>query len=215
MKRVTLTFDNGPHAEVTPRILDVLGERAVPAHFFVLGRELASPVGRALVRRAIAEGHRVGNHSFSHETPLGEDPRASAVELEIGRTEALLTEIAPAEPRRFRPFGGGGVIGPHLLSSAAAQYLEAHGYTCVLWSSVPRDWVDPQGWSERALADCASRGHSVVVLHDVQGACLDALPGFIDALRARGFELSLELPRDCTPIVDGRALVDLRPFVTA
>lgn len=215
MKRVTLTFDNGPHPEVTSRVLDVLREAGAPAHFYFLGRELSSPEGARLIRRALAEGHHVGNHSFSHETPLGQDPRPDAAELEIGRTQTLLDQVAPAEPRRFRPFGGGGMIGPHLLSARAVRYLEEHGYTCVLWTTVPRDWVDPEGWSARALEACATRDHSVVVLHDVPNACLDRLPAFLDGLKEGGFELSLELPLACTPIVDGRARVDLRPFVTA
>lgn len=215
MKRVTLTFDNGPHPEVTPRVLDVLRDAGATAHFYFLGRELSSHAGKRLLRRALAEGHQVGNHSFSHETPLGDDPRPDAAELEIGRTQTLLDEVAPAEPRRFRPFGGGGVLGAHLLSARAVRYLEEHGYTCVLWTSVPRDWVDPEGWSVRALEECASREHSVVVLHDVPNACLDGLPAFLRGLKEGGFELSLELPLSCTPIVEGRAQVDLRPFVTA
>ena len=58
-------------------------------------------------------------------------------------------------PKRFRPFGGGGLLGPHLLSRSAVGYLVAHGYTCALWNCVPRDWVEPSTWAARALSDCA------------------------------------------------------------
>jgi peptidoglycan/xylan/chitin deacetylase (PgdA/CDA1 family) len=209
--RVTLSFDNGPDPEVTPRVLDLLGERGVAAHFFVLGKRLVDRAGQRLVERARDEGHRIGNHSFSHAVPLGEDPRADAIDRELVATEALLTAIVPG-PRRFRPFGKG-ALGPHLLSRAAVDYLTANAYTCVLWNSVPGDWLDPGGWAPRALADCAAHAHALVVLHDTPGACLDALPDFLDALRARGVELVPELPRACTPIVDGHVIGELGALV--
>lgn len=211
MKRATLSFDNGPDPDVTPAVLDVLRRHAVTAHFFVLGKNIADAAGRRLVARALEEGHHVGNHSFSHETPLGEDPRPDAVEAEIVATERLLAPLV-ASPRRFRPFGGGGIVGRHLLSRAAADYLLDHGYTCVLWNSVPRDWVDPGGWPGRALADCGAQPHAVVVLHDIPNACLAGLEAFIEGARAAGIELVDDLPLACTPILDGRA-VDLDAIV--
>lgn len=212
MKRATLTFDNGPDPEVTPRVLDVLREHGVRAHFYVLGRALATREGALLVKRALAEGHHVGNHSYTHAVPLGEDTRAEAVDLEIVATAALLAELAPHEVKRFRPFGGGGALGRHLLSPRAVEHLVANGYTCVLWNSVPRDWVEPEAWSARALDDCDALPHAVIVLHDIPKACLAALPKFLDDARARGVELVLDLPEGCTPIVEGRVLADLRPF---
>jgi peptidoglycan-N-acetylglucosamine deacetylase len=210
--RVTLSFDNGPDPDVTPRVLDVLRGRGVTAHFFVLGKHLADRARRRLVERAREEGHLVGNHSFSHATPLGEDPRADAVEREIAATEALLTPLVPG-PKRFRPVGGG-ALGPHLLSRGAVDYLVAHDYSCILWNSVPRDWIDPAAWVPRALADCAAHPHTVVVLHDIPGACLAALPDFLDALQDRSMELVPELPAACLPIVHGRVVADLDGLVS-
>ena len=63
MARVTLSFDNGPHPELTPRILDVLARRRVPASFFVLGSAMAVPEKRLAAERAHAEGHWIGNHT--------------------------------------------------------------------------------------------------------------------------------------------------------
>jgi peptidoglycan-N-acetylglucosamine deacetylase len=210
--RVTLTFDNGPDPDVTPRVLDVLQRRGVTAHFFVLGKWLAEPARRRCVERARDDGHLIGNHSFSHATPLGDDPRPDAVDREIAATEALLAPIAPG-PRRFRPFGGGGALGPHLLSRRAVDYLVAHGYSCVLWNSVPRDWIEPDAWVPRALADCAAGPHTVVVLHDIPGAALAGLDDFVAALRDRGAELVPELPADCVPILDGRIVGELGAIV--
>ena len=216
---VTLSFDNGPHPQVTPRVLDVLREHDVRAHFFVLGKHVATPEGAALVVRARDEGHLVGNHSYTHETPLGLDTRPDAVHAEIEATEALLLPLLPNESgrseKRFRPFGGGGVLGPHLLRPDVVTFLVDHGYECVLWNSVPRDWEDPRGWHERALADVETHAHLLLVLHDVENACLDRLAAFLERARARGAAFTLDLPAACVPIAGGRILFDVSPFVTA
>lgn len=211
MRKVTLTFDNGPDPEITPRVLDILGTRGLRAHFFVLGKNIARDEGRRLIDRALAEGHLVGNHSFSHETPLGNDERPDAVEREIVATERLL-EGVPGE-RRFRPFGGGGLVGPHLLSRAAADYLVAQRYSCVLWSSVPKDWVDQKGWVTTALAQTEAQPHAVVVLHDIADACLARLEQFLDALHLRGDAIVLDLPPACLPIDRGRVTGDLASLI--
>jgi len=212
MKRATLTFDNGPDPAVTPTVLDILRRHGLKAHFFVLGKHLANAEGRRLVARALEEGHAAGNHSFTHAVALGEDPRPDAALAEIATTEALLAPLVPG-PKRFRPFGGGGVLGPHLLSRAAVEYLVQHSYTCVLWTSVPRDWVDPTGWRERAIADCEAQSHAVVVLHDIANACLPELDAFLGAARGRGIEFVTDLPIEVTPILDGKISGDLGRIV--
>ena len=210
--KVTLSFDNGPDPEVTPRVLDVLARRDVRAHFFVLGKHVATAPGRALVEREHAAGHLVGNHSYTHAVPLGDDLRADAVEQEIVATQVLLDALVPGA-RRFRPFGGGGAIGPHLLSARAVELLRAEAYTCVLWNAVPRDWEDPDGWATRALAELESRAHTVLVLHDIPGACLAALDRFLVEALARGAAFVVDVPRSCTPIVDGEVTTELAPLV--
>lgn len=210
--KLTLSFDNGPDSEVTPRVLDVLARHAVTAYFFVLGHKIETASGRDLVRRMVAQGHRVGNHSYSHATPLGDDSRSDAAEQEIGATQVLLDPLVPSAPL-FRPFGGGGLLGPHLLSAPAVEYLCRHRYTCVLWNSVPRDWEDPQTWQEAALADLAVRPHTLVVLHDIQNACLSRLDEFLNRATSLGHRLVSELPSDCMIIRAGEIVGDLGPLL--
>lgn len=212
--RLTLSFDNGPIAGITPRVLDVLRERDLHAYFFVLGKLVAAPGGAEMIARVLEDGHVVGNHSYTHETPLGEDPRADAVSLEIEATERVLAPLVPGE-RRFRPFGGGGKIGPHLLREDAVRYLCSRQYSCVLWNAIAHDWDDPQGWSDRMLADLDAREHTVLVLHDIENACLERLPEFLDRALARGAEVTLDLPADCVPIARGDIRTDLTPLVAA
>ncbi len=195
MKRVTLTFDNGPTQGITERVLDILGARKIPTTFFVLGEKLAKAGGRALATRAHSEGHSIGNHSFTHSVPLGEKPDAEYARREIEETQELIGELAHAD-KFFRPMGGGGVIGPHLLSRAALQLLQREKYTCVLWSSVPGDWKDQDGWVDRCVADIAGRDWTVVVLHDVDNAALPRLPEFLDRLESLGVEFRQDFPED-------------------
>lgn len=214
MSRVHLSFDNGPHPVGTPLVLDVLARHGAKATFFVLGRHLATEQGRALAARIVAEGHRLGNHSWSHETPLGEDPRPDAVDRELGDTQALLDPLWSG-PRWFRPFGGGGHLGPHLLSGATVRWMAENRATAVLWNSVPRDWEDPEGWVERALADVERLPHTLIVLHDIVPEAMAGLDRFLTELRALGHTLSDDLPADCLPIVDGAPQPGLDRYVTA
>lgn len=194
-KRVTLTFDNGPTPGVTERVLDRLSARGLPATFFVVGQNLAAPGARDLAIRARHEGHWIGNHSMTHSIPLGDNADAEYARREIDDTQELISELAHAG-KWFRPMGGGGSIGPHLLSRAAARILQQGKYSCVLWSSVPGDWKDQGGWIDQGIADISARDWTVVVLHDVENAALPRLPEFLDRLDSLGVEFRQDFPED-------------------
>ena len=200
-RSVTLSFDNGPEPGVTGAVLDVLAARGAAATFFVIGRKLAAPGARALAERARAEGHRVGNHTYSHSVPLGH-AGPGAADREITATQALLGDLAPE--RLFRPYGDQGRLGPHLLSREARDLLVEGGYTCVLWNALPRDWIDPDGWVDRAMTQVAGQSHSLIVLHDLPTGAMRHLPAFLDRLEQAGVPVTLDYPADCLAIVDGR-----------
>ena len=216
MRKVTLTFDNGPEPEVTPYVLDCLAGHNLKATFFVLGRKVSEPERARIVRRAIEEGHRVGNHTFTHTTPLGRLDRVAALE-EFERTEQALAALAPAPVERpgrlFRPYGGRGALGTHLLHPAVVERLQVGKYTCVLWNSVPGDWQHPDEWAARALDDCRSRPWSLVVLHDLPTGAMKHLDRFIRALGDEGVDLTQEYPPDCLPIVEGRIVLPIEQYV--
>jgi len=195
MKRVILTFDNGPTPGITEHVLDILSARRIQTTFFVVGEKLLRPGGRALAVRAHSEGHWIGNHSLTHSVPLGEKTDADYARREIEETQNLIGELAHAD-KLFRPMGGGGLIGAHLLSRAALQVLQTGKYTCVLWSSVPGDWKDQDGWVDRCVSEVAGRDWTVVVLHDVENAALPRLSEFLDRLVSMGVEFRQEFPED-------------------
>jgi len=214
MADVALSFDNGPDPAVTPMVLEVLARREVKASFFVLGKNLASAEKMKLAQRAAAEGHRIGNHSFTHRIPLGEDPNVNAVDSEIAKTEQMIGGLAE-NPKLFRPFGGGGKIGPHLLSRAAVDHLVANRYTCVLWNCVPEDWIDQDAWVDRALLDASTRTHTLVVMHDILPRAMSHLDRFIGALVDAGHHLTPEFPPECVPIQRGEIVSDISGFVAS
>ena len=211
MNEITLTFDNGPTPETTPQVLDILAQRNIRANFFVLGQQLANPKVRDLAIRAHAEGHRIGNHTYSHTTPFGELENPHEAIPEIVRTEELIGDLA-SEDRFFRPCGGGGHIDRRLLNKIALDHLVAENYTLVLWTCVPRDWEDPVGWPERALSDCAAQQRSIVVLHDIPTGAMNRLDYFLDAAGDRGMSFRQDFPAAITPLIRGRCMASLQPI---
>ncbi|MBV9194195.1 MAG: polysaccharide deacetylase family protein [Solirubrobacterales bacterium] len=204
--RVTLTFDNGPDPHVTPRVLDALGERGLRATFFVVGERLAAPGARAMSERARAEGHWIGNHTWSHSRPLGLLQDDDAVRREIEQAQALIGDLAHRE-RWFRPMGGGGNLDERLLNAAALDTLRSGGYSVVLWNALPRDWVDPDGWVERALAQC--RDGALLVLHDTSTGAMDHLERFLDRAIEIGVRFVQDIPPACVPIQRGEPVRSL------
>ena len=199
--RVTLSFDNGPTPGVTEQVLDVLAAQGVPATFFVVGSRLADRAGRQAARRALAEGHRVGGHTWSHRVPFGTADDAT-VDRELDDTARAVADVG-GDPRLFRPYGVGGAIDARLMSAHGATRLCDGGFTCVLWTSVPRDWVDPDGWPDVALAAFEREPWSVVVLHDLPGAAAGRLDAFLRQCRERGAVFTQDTPDACTPVRAG------------
>jgi peptidoglycan/xylan/chitin deacetylase (PgdA/CDA1 family) len=210
---VTLTFDNGPDPDATPVVLEVLRRRGIRATFFVVGQRLADPGRRAMAVRAHAEGHWIGNHTFTHAVPLGARRDRGHAAAEIGGTQALIGGLAHPD-RLFRPVGGGGQLGPHLLSVEARDHLAAGGYTVVLWSAVPGDWRDPDGWPDRALEQCLAQPHPVLVLHDIAGGAMRHLDGVLGRLADAGATFRQDYPPACVAMRRGVAGPGLDDIVT-
>jgi peptidoglycan/xylan/chitin deacetylase (PgdA/CDA1 family) len=209
MKRLTLSFDNGP-TEGTAAVLDALAERAIKSSFFLVGKQLHAPGARALAERAKAEGHWIGNHTLSHDVPLGRPEAPPRHHLpEIEEMDALLDGLNEEVPL-FRPYAGKGILGPHVFTSESIAYLCRTRHTVVLWNSVPRDWEQPPGaWVERALADIEALDWTAVVLHDKPNDAMKHLPAFLDAVLAKGISIRQDFPPDCLPIVAGESRWDM------
>src|SRR5437870_453747 len=155
---VTLTFDDGPSAD-TERILDVLGQYDLSATFFMLGRQVE--LFPQTARRVIAEGHEVGNHSYSHPIYLLRSPSETRMQLE--RAQEIIADVTGQRPRFARPPCG--VRTPAYF--AAARQL---GLRTVQWSVSGFDWKKRTG---AEIAERVLRGAepgSIILLHDGDSA---------------------------------------------
>jgi peptidoglycan-N-acetylglucosamine deacetylase len=210
---LTLSFDNGPMPDVTPLVLDVLARRGVKSTFFVIGEKLARPEHRALAERAHAEGHWIGNHTWSHSLPFGL-MTADTAKSEFDRTQQEIGSLA--HPHRFfRPYGQGGNLDNQLLSRPVLDHLAKERATIVLWSALPRDWQDPDGWVERALGQVAAQPWSLMVLHDLPTGAMRHLDRFLGLIEERGGRIRQDFPPDCTPMIDGRLIQPLDQYLAA
>lgn len=211
---VTLTFDNGPEPGVTEHVLAVLREEKILATFFVLGAKLADPARRKLAERAHADGHWIGNHTMSHGTPLGKITQTGKARSEILDAQEQLAGLTHPD-RLFRPFGGGGKLGAHLLNQEALAVLREEKMTCVLWNAIPRDFADPEGWVKRALEQCRAQHRTLLVLHDLPNGAMAHLPAFIADVRKQGASFRQDFPPECVPLRRGEVLGEVARYVNA
>jgi len=206
---LTLSFDNGPTPDVTPHVLDALARRDVTSTFFVIGEKLVQH--RALAERAHAEGHWIGNHTWSHSRPFGLMDADAAIS-EFDRTQQAIGSLMHRH-RLFRPYGQGGNLDKRLLSRAAVEHLAREKATIVVWSALPHDWQDPDGWVERALDQIAVQPWSLMVLHDLPTGAMRHLDRFLGLVADRGGRVRQDFPPDCLPMIDGRLTQPLERYL--
>ena len=193
-------------------MLAVLKEEKILATFFVLGAKLADPARRKLAAQAHAEGHWIGNHTMTHGVPLGRIREKGKARSEILDAQKLVGELSHPD-RFFRPFGGGGALGSHLLNEEAVAALREEKMTCVLWNAIPRDFAEPEKWVQRALKQCAAQPWTLLVLHDLPNGAMAHVKKFVDEIRQRGGTFTQDFPPECVPIRRGEVLASLTPYV--
>ncbi|SFF42953.1 polysaccharide deacetylase family protein [Blastococcus tunisiensis] len=193
-RTVALTFDDGPWPENTPAVLDVLRSHGVRATFFVRGDQAARHPD--LVRRIAAEGHAIGNHTWSH--PDLSRLSAAGRATEIDRTTRAIVDATGTGPCFFR-----GPYGIHHSAAIAGPAWE-RGMTVVDWSIDTRDWSTPSGWSpsfqQQIVARATSPGsaHPIVLMHDGGGYrqnTVAALDDIIAFYASRGYTFTDPLGR--------------------
>lgn len=178
-KYVAITFDDGPSSANTPRILDILQRHGARATFFVLGENAARNKG--LLARAVAEGHEIANHTYSHIKMTGVSEQTVAREIE--RTNEIIKSATGFYPTTMRPPYG--AINSRLVDMVYNNY----GMHAVLWNVDTRDWQHP-GVStvvQRAVGNAQSG--SIILLHDIHASTVDAVEEIVTGLQARGFKL--------------------------
>jgi peptidoglycan/xylan/chitin deacetylase (PgdA/CDA1 family) len=184
---VLLTFDDGPHPEVTEGVLERLQKFGARAVFFLVGNRI--PKAPSMVAKIAVAGHAIGNHSFSH--PLHHHPWLPSYVSDLKKCQRVLTEMTGQQPRLFRP-----PQGRFNVSSLMAPKLV--GLRTIYWS------VDPDDWRLRNRDDALRRGEclseavmprDIVLLHDDNLCVLPLLDVLLPALAARGCNLACAAER--------------------
>ncbi|CAM3194348.1 MULTISPECIES: glycosyltransferase [Sphingomonas] len=223
-KTIALTFDDGPDAEWTPKILDVLEREHVPATFFVIGENaLQHP---QLLRRIVAGGSELGNHSYTHPNMATTGERT--IKLELNATKRLIQAYTGRSTTLFRaPYFGDAepTTADEIDPALVAQNL---GYTVVGLHVDPNDWQRPG--TDEIVRQTIDQVHgatpdnsaNVVLLHDGGGdreQTVEALPRIIDTLRAEGYRFVpasqlVGVSRDqAMPLIEGHDLLAVRTDV--
>jgi peptidoglycan/xylan/chitin deacetylase (PgdA/CDA1 family) len=181
--RVALTFDDGPTPGVTDLILDELQKRKLHATFFMIGQRIAAAPD--LARRVLAEGHEVGNHTFTHPnlTTLAD----SQVEAEIQKTQDIMGEVLNHRAAWFRPPYGA-------LRRNQAGLLGRKGLGIVLWSVDSADWSQPGAAQIVGTILAETKPGSIILCHDLQRQTADGVGAILDSLLERGFTLTTLSP---------------------
>src|SRR5713226_5460419 len=190
-KKMVLSFDDGPDTKCTPKILDILKQKNVPGVFFVIGNMANQRPD--ILQREYAEGHEIGNHTFTH--PKFDDITRTEIRWQLNLTERLIESTLGVKSILFRPPYGIDHQPEYAEEVAQLPYPQELGYLIVGQRIDPDDWSlrDGKPIPAKEIVDSvlrqASKGN-IILLHDGGGErdqTVAALPQLIDALRAQGY----------------------------
>jgi cellulose synthase/poly-beta-1,6-N-acetylglucosamine synthase-like glycosyltransferase/peptidoglycan/xylan/chitin deacetylase (PgdA/CDA1 family) len=185
-KTVALTFDDGPDPVYTQKVLDVLRSHGVKATFFVVGENVRD--NPQLLRDEFAQGHEVGNHTFTH--PDLESISLDELRLQANATERLIESVLRRRSVLFRPPYGGDMEPLSLDRARPLAVTSALGYYTVGYGVDPTDWARPGTDKIVSSVLAQATDGSVILLHDSGGdrqQTVDALPRIIEGLQDRGY----------------------------
>lgn len=175
---VAMTFDDGPHPVYTPRLLDILKTRNIKATFYVVGTNAAAYPH--ILRRMIAEGHEIGNHTKSHAYL----PKLSAtgVRNEMGFTHRAIVQATGVPPKTMRPPYGAS------NSGLRTRIKQEFGYPSIMWAVDPQDWKRPGSQVVANRIVSATTKGAIILAHDIHAPTITAMPNALDRLLAKGYK---------------------------
>ena len=175
---IAMTFDDGPNPKNTPKLLDLLAAKHIKATFFVVG-ECATDYP-AIMKRIVAEGHEIGNHSWDHPN-FGKSSDAK-IRSQVQRTNDIILAETGIKPTLLRPPYGS-------MTPKQRQWVhDEFGYDIILWDVDPNDWKEPgvNVVAQRIIS--GTRPGSIILSHDIHAPTIEAMPMVFDALLAKGFK---------------------------
>lgn len=177
-KVLAMTFDDGPHPSLTPKLLDILKERNIKCTFFLIGK--LAKTYPAIVQRIVAEGHELGNHTWTHCSLTSRSDEQ--IRKELQQSADAIKEVAGVVPHLIRPPYG--AINQRIKDMMFTEF----GYSTIMWS------VDPQDWRRPGVAAVTSRlvngAHpgAIMLSHDIHPPTITAMPPMFDQLIAQGYQ---------------------------
>lgn len=175
---IALTFDDGPSAKLTPKLLDLLAAHHIKATFFLIGENAAE--NPELVAREAREGHEVANHSWSHPNlaKMSDD----GVRGQLRRTNDAIKSATGRSPTLMRPPYGS-------ITLRQKRWInQEFGYKVILWDVDPLDWRRPGASVVCNRIVKNTRAGSIVLAHDIHPGTIDAMPCVLKELEAKGFK---------------------------
>lgn len=172
-KLIALTFDDGPRRSTTTRLLDGLSERGVQATFFLIGAQVEG--NEDVLRRMDAEGHQIGIHTYDHVQLTGLN--RTDFGAQVDKTRTLLKQVLGHNDFLLRPPYG-------ILDDSVKRWA---GCPIILWSIDPEDWKDQNAAREVELIVREAKDGSIILMHDIFPASVDAALQVVDRLHAQGF----------------------------
>ena len=175
---IAMTFDDGPSAKLTAKLLDLLAAHHIKATFFVIGENVVQHP--ELVQRAAREGHEIGNHSWSH--PYLAKMSDEGVRQQLRKTDDAIKNAAGTRPTLMRPPYGS-------LTAHQKKWIhDEFGYQIILWDVDPLDWKRPGPTVVCNRIVKETRPGSIVLSHDIHPGTIEAMPSTLDQLEAKGFK---------------------------
>jgi peptidoglycan-N-acetylglucosamine deacetylase len=192
-KKIAISFDDGPDPQWTPKILDILKEKKAPGVFFIIGDQANKRPD--ILRREFAEGHEIGNHTFTH--PKFDEISHTQLRWELNLTQRLIESTLDVKTILFRPPYGIDHQPEYSEEVAQLPVAQEMGYLIVGQRIDPDDWSLRNGKPipAKEIVDSVLRqaaNGNIILLHDGGGdrtQTVEALPQIIDALRNKGYQL--------------------------
>ena len=197
---IALTFDDGPFPTTTPRLLDILTEKDVPATFFMLGNMARG--NPEIVQRAARERHEIASHTMYHQNLASLS--TAAVQSDINEANTTFNAILGTGPAYTRPPYGN-------INDVVSASV---GTPMILWSVDTRDWQNKDTGAIVSTAMSEVYDGAIILMHDIYPTSVDAIPTLVDTLRQAGYEFVTisELAKlRGVQLVPGTAYYSLRP----
>lgn len=178
-KYVALTFDDGPHQFLTPRLMDILKKTDSKVTFFVMG--VKAIIHPEILERAVNEGHEVANHVWDHPVLTKINPKE--LNSQLSRTSEAIRAAIKSDPKTMRP--------PYGLTNRRNNDIiySKKGMTVIQWSIDTIDWQFP---SPQIIVDRVMKkvkNGDVILCHDIHTNTINTIPLLVDALRKEGYKL--------------------------